>query len=368
MNVLVLGTDKNAFISGSETEKRFKKYSELVSELNFIIKTSKNDGYGFKDFNNLKLHPTNNRLKFLFLLSFLAIGRRVLKNSEDFLISSQDPFECGLMAYFLARRKKLPLHIQVHTDFMNEAFRKESTINSIRFFIGKFVLRRATEIRVVSSRIKDSIISLGIHPEKISVLPIWTDEKSFHNTASNFNLKEKYKNFDYIILMASRIEVEKNFKLALEVLNEIMKNGGVSGNSKILLLIVGDGSLKINLDKKIRELNLYNNVVIEKWTNDLTPYYKGADLLLLTSNYEGFGRTIIEAMASGCPVISTDVGVAKEVGAEIIPYEPIEASMAVLRQLKTHSRIKKFKNPYSLTSKEYLDKYLESWSKCFKFR
>ena len=36
-------------------------------------------------------------------------------------------------------------------------------------------------------------------------------------------------------------------------------------------------------------------------------------MFLLTSNYEGYGRTIVEAMAAGCPVVMTDVGIAREV-------------------------------------------------------
>lgn len=54
------------------------------------------------------------------------------------------------------------------------------------------------------------------------------------------------------------------------------------------------------------------NTVLEPWTNDLASYYKGADVYLLTSNYEGYGRTAVEAAACGLPVVMTDVGLAGE--------------------------------------------------------
>ena len=55
------------------------------------------------------------------------------------------------------------------------------------------------------------------------------------------------------------------------------------------------------------------NVVIEHWTDDLISYYKTADLFLFTSNYEGYGRTVVEAMAAGLPVIMTNVGLAGDI-------------------------------------------------------
>jgi len=51
------------------------------------------------------------------------------------------------------------------------------------------------------------------------------------------------------------------------------------------------------------------------------PYYKLADLVLVTSRYEGFGAVIVEALSAGKPVLSTDVGIAKEAGAIITSSE-----------------------------------------------
>ena len=47
------------------------------------------------------------------------------------------------------------------------------------------------------------------------------------------------------------------------------------------------------------------------WQDDLTSYYKNADLFLNVSNYEGYGLAL-EAAISGCPIVTTDVGIAPE--------------------------------------------------------
>ena len=58
---------------------------------------------------------------------------------------------------------------------------------------------------------------------------------------------------------------------------------------------------------------LHGNVVFAGWSDDIVSYYKTADLFLLTSDYEGYGMTLIEAAAAGCPIVTTDVGAVGEI-------------------------------------------------------
>lgn len=48
------------------------------------------------------------------------------------------------------------------------------------------------------------------------------------------------------------------------------------------------------------------------WQQDPAPHYRGADILLVASRYEGYGRMFVEAAAAGLPIVSTDVGVIGE--------------------------------------------------------
>ena len=108
--------------------------------------------------------------------------------------------------------------------------------------------------------------------------------------------------------MASRLTKEKNIGMAIEAMKEVVKERPKTG-----LIIVGDGPEREALELKTTNYKLKTNIIFENWTDDLASYYKTADLFLLTSNYEGYGRTIIEAMAANCPIVMTDVGLAGEV-------------------------------------------------------
>ena len=75
------------------------------------------------------------------------------------------------------------------------------------------------------------------------------------------------------------------------------------------LLIVGDGDLRPEYERKVEELNLTDNVIFTGMIpNDQLPcIYRAADVITITSSHESFGIPAIEAMACGLPVIAHDI-------------------------------------------------------------
>jgi len=325
--ILMLSRDPKIFESGSEARGRMLEYARNFDELHIIIfskdlsKVIARSAATKQSYNNLFLYPARS------LFDMYRIG----KNLKCDFITAQDPFETGLIGYFLKKKLNLPLELQIHTDFLSPWFWRESLKNKIRVLLAKLLLPRAEKIRVVSERIKNSLSSLrwrvGARGGLIEVRPVAIDLEKIKNAPIKTDLHKKYPG-KFIILMASRLTREKNIGLSLEVLREVL-------NSKLhtlnpLLLIVGDGPELKNLKFKIGNLKLENNVILEPYTEDLFSYYKTADLFFLTSNYEGYGRTVIEAQAAGCPVLMTDVGAA--IG-EIVPVGDKNALIAKLTEI-----------------------------------
>lgn len=295
MNILIISTDKKVFEPKSEVRLRIYDYASEVGNL-FVVTLGNNRGLEMEG-----------HIKFLGLSRWRAFFWQP-KEKYD-LVTSQDPFETGLIARRLAKILGAQLELQIHTDIGSYYFRRESLKNRFRFFLARLLLPKADKIRVVSQRIKNYLVSnLGIAESKIYVKPIFVDIEKIKQTPITIDLRKKYPQFDQIILMASRLTKEKNIGLAIEAMREVVKQKPKTG-----LVIAGSGSEEKSLKLKTKSYKLEVTVVFEPWINHetLVSYYKTCDLFLLTSWYEGYGMTLVEAQAAGCKIVSTDVGVAR---------------------------------------------------------
>jgi glycosyltransferase involved in cell wall biosynthesis len=84
------------------------------------------------------------------------------------------------------------------------------------------------------------------------------------------------------------------------------------GDVDVRFLIVGDGEQRAELEKYVMDLAIGDKVLFCGWENDIPKLYANLDILAMTSTNEGTPVSIIEAMASLVPVISTDVGGIKD--------------------------------------------------------
>ncbi|OGI16943.1 MAG: hypothetical protein A3J63_01710 [Candidatus Moranbacteria bacterium RIFCSPHIGHO2_02_FULL_40_12b] len=371
-NVLSIGSERNLFVKDSEAQKRIQEYGQLFNELHIIVFADK--ALGFKNIEiakNIFVYPTNHAHKILYWHQVLSIVAGIVTRHTLSAVTAQDPFEAGLVGWLLKLRFHLPLQLQIHADIFSSHFKAESLKNGLKVLIAKFLLPKADGIRVVSERIKQSLVSnVKCRMSNVSVLPIFVDVKKIQSAKIKMNLHQKYPEYDFIILIASRLTKEKNIGMAIKAMKELSQRLNVK--SKMLLLIVGEGPEQKNIQLLITNYQLRNNIILEPWTNDLISYYKTADLFLLTSNYEGYGRTVIEAMAAGLPVIMADVGIAGEVlindlDGQVVPIGDIQVlTEAILELIKNPAKREEFKlNSLKLlekwpTKQEYLEKYKNS--------
>lgn len=111
---------------------------------------------------------------------------------------------------------------------------------------------------------------------------------------------------EFLIGNVGRLAPQKNQLFLIEIMKDIVKK---DNNTK--LMIVGDGTLREQLETKIDEYSLNKNVILVKGTSEVNKYYSAFDCFVLPSLYEGLGIVNIEAQVSGLDVI-----VSKEVPVE----------------------------------------------------
>ena len=306
MRVLMLSSDRTTFENGSAARRRMEAYAEAVGELDIIIGTLANARFSPVYAGPLTVLPTNSWSRLMYGWNALAIAR---STKQCDVVTAQDPFEIGFLGWLIARSKGVPLHVQIHTDLFSPAFRAHSFTNRIRLVLARFVLSRASRIRVVSNRIKKDVETRV--PERtrkhISVLPIYVDIETYKNASAPKDVAAKFSKFTKKALVVSRLESEKNVSLAI-------RSFAQGAPKSACLIIVGDGSERGMLEALTRELAISDRVFFEG-KQDPISYYPVADLVIVPSFYEGYGMTIIEALAAKVPVLSGDVGVAPEAGA-----------------------------------------------------
>ncbi len=106
-----------------------------------------------------------------------------------------------------------------------------------------------------------------------------------------------------LVGIVGRLVPIKNHELFLQTAQRIAQQ-----RQDIHFVVIGDGEQRPILEARVRELDLSSFVTFTGWIEDLGSVFKDLGVLALTSDNEGTPVSIIEAMVTGTPVVSTDVG------------------------------------------------------------
>ncbi len=312
--LLSISIDRSIWSEGSAVRERMRELSKGWDEVHIIVASDSTYTETVIG-DNVWVYPTRSKVKAFYPIDARKLGRFIIRRRGITQITCQDPFLTAIAGVGLKKEFGLPLELQVHTDVGSPNY--PYTIgNKIRKALALSYLPQADTIRVVSGRIRDYLVSrLGIDGSKITVRPIAVDVMKIKNAVVTVDLHRKYPQFDKIVLMASRLTAEKNISLALTAWTEVQRNCPGAG-----LVIVGNGPKEKALKSMAEKLGIGKSVAFEGWADQgtLVSYYKTADLFLNTSLFEGYGMTLVEAKAAALRTVSTDVGIAREIGATIV--------------------------------------------------
>lgn len=306
-HLITIGYAKQALVRGSREHKRMLAYTEMLGSLHVVVFTRREEGFQepVRE-GKLSVYPTNSLARPLMLLDALLLGWRIVSTGREcsWIVSSQDPFEASFVGRILAFLRRLPHHVQLHGDnFSDNEWRSASLLNRFRYRWGLHVLRHASAIRVASERIRQSLIALGIKTSCITVLPIRPELERFLSMSH-----EAGDHDPFVFLAASRFSKEKDIPRMVRAFKEI---SGAFPRARLRL--VGQGREEKTIRGLIDALGIQERVDIIPWTEAIEKEMEQADVFLLASRHEAYALTLVEAMAVGLPVITTDVGCVGEV-------------------------------------------------------
>ncbi|MBC8097852.1 MAG: glycosyltransferase family 4 protein [Armatimonadetes bacterium] len=215
-------------------------------------------------------------------------------------------------------------------------------------YFSPLVSRVYITLEQLTARISDTLIALsqGLRREladtyhiaskaHITVLPIGLDLQRFADTPRQhgaFRAQHGIAADVPLVGIVGRLVPVKNHALFLQAAALIHQQ-----RPDVQFMLVGDGELRAELDAQIDALNLRRCVTITGWLSDLPLVYSDLDVCVISSVNEGTPVTIIEALAGGCPVVTTAVGGLKDLldgGAfgKLVPSGDAPALAEAIRQ------------------------------------
>lgn len=162
----------------------------------------------------------------------------------------------------------------------------------------------------VSGGLKEQLVSQGVPEEKITVIYNGIVAEEFNPGPKAGSIHEEF-GLDAaasLVGIVARLHPVKGHRFFLEAAREVLQQ-----RPDVHFLVIGDGPLRPSLEEMAAQLGIAGRVIFTGFVEDIPAVMNELQLLVISSLWEGFGLTAVEAMALDVPVISTEAGGLPEV-------------------------------------------------------
>jgi glycosyltransferase involved in cell wall biosynthesis len=287
--------------------------------------------------------------------------------TENFThIHTATPGPIGLAALAIARILKLPIFGTYHTalpqytSFLTE----DAAMEEIMWKFSIWYYNQMDVVYVPSKATGIELENKGIKKEKIAFYPRGIDTERFHPSKRNGFFRNRFgmDPTDLKLLYVGRVSKEKNMPFLAKAFKHL-----VDVRPDIRLIVVGDGPYLSEMKTSLTGLPATFTGFLSG--EDLAQAYASSDLFIFPSTTDTFGNVVLEAQASGLPVIVTDKGGPKEnlvpdKTGFVVSTETVDAFIkAVLKLANNPQLLKKMKRH----AREYMENrsfeaaYIQLW-------
>ncbi len=373
MNVVIIGIDKS-LVGGTQlgdAVERHGKYGEFVDHLDIIVYTHFAEELSlFKISDNVIGYPTNSKSKLHFFIDALKIFKQINAQHKVDVVVCQDPFVMAWLGCYLKKKYKIKLQVNFHGDFwQNPSWRAERWLNIFFLLISKFTVPCADAVRVMSAGQQKKLIQAGIHKEKIKIIATPVDLTKYFTLSADLPMKDQAEK---IILHIGRDDKVKDYETLIKAFNLVQQK------------YPSAQLYQIGADKKIKQaLQQYpiknSNKIVLKGRRSHEETIKllcQADIFVLSSTSESFGKVLVEANACGKPVVATATTGAQEIIQDgyngfLVPIKDSTALAQQIIKLLNNSKLAQQIGEHGrqLVQKKYGDnthKIIELWQALIK--
>jgi glycosyltransferase involved in cell wall biosynthesis len=314
MHVLMISLD--ASLLGKphgNTVQRHLEYARRIGDLTVVTYNSAAEPKTPQHFaDTFTVYPTNTR-PLLFPWAAYRRAARIHRDKPVDVVTTQDPFAAGLVGMLLKWRYDLPLDVQSHSAFFeNRDWLAERPLrNRFLYLLGRFVIRRADTNRVLTEREKAIYVRRGVPADRIAILTTPTHVDLFAVPVPESKLADLRASLGIapdapVLVWVGFPAAFKHIELLLDAYRHVR-----AARPDARLVIAGDFAARPDFVRLAKSESVIFAGRIPH--DDLPAYYQMAALYVHSSRYEGVPKVLIEALASGTPVVSTD-----HLGADVI--------------------------------------------------
>ncbi|BDU49981.1 glycosyltransferase family 4 protein [Haliovirga abyssi] len=220
------------------------------------------------------------------------------------IIHAETPFSLGLLGAYIAKKTGKPLVHTYHTlfpEYVHYLKLPKTGTKKMAESISAIYCNACNYIISPSNQVKEKLLEYGVK-RNISVIPTGIDVCKFKNSKKigirkKLNIKEEEK----VLIFVGRLGEEKNIDFLLDSLKLLKEK-----DDNIKLMLVGDGPYREKLKNRCKELNIEENVVFAGYVQreNIAEYYRESDIFVFSSLTETQGLVVLEAMATGIPVVA----------------------------------------------------------------
>lgn len=249
-----------------------------------------------------------------------------LARDNDIQIIQSHGYKAHLLCFFLSRLTGLPWVGFVH------GWTSENLKVKCYNLIDKLMVRFADRIVPVSASLGERL-HLGTRGRsKMQVVNNAVDLTS--SAASGAQIRQRFgiADSDFLLGVVGRLSPEKGHADFIAAMKRVADSA-----PRVKAIFIGDGQERSALERSIAEHSLQQRIFLAGYQEELAPYYRALDLVVMPSHSEGMPNAALEAMVHGKPVLATAVGGIPEVvldgvtGVLVPPHDPAALSAAVLK-------------------------------------
>lgn len=252
---------------------------------------------------NVTLHskPISRILSIKYILFLLGLLRHIKKNNTDLVISYHEKSEITnfVLKFLLGER------IVSITSKRDLGFKLRGRLRSVV----RYISRHFDAVTAPSHSIKNWLVTdFGVKLSKISVIKNGVDLLKYPHQAEDDRLRIKRKlgmdNDLSIMTCVGCLKPVKGHEYLIEAFSKFVD----AGNDHWILVLLGDGELRLSLEQQARELGIFERVQFLGYQNNVYEWLSISDVMVSATLSEGLSNALIEGCAAGCPIIATNVG------------------------------------------------------------